>query len=382
MQDPKIAKKLPSGHHRTTLFGYIFATKARIDNQKKNLLDSNTASTRRYNMVNFGPLYNGWDPLASLGQPSKVQPVSHLGFVTAPTSHNGGQQNFAECLAVSWGCAGTLYIHFWGLLLPNGILPAAKIHFASKSSVLLYWQRYCTAREQRPSAKLCGLVQGMELGNFRRGRHLYSAGGNHVWHRPTFYFEHFLTRMCGTIIWYPDSPEFPPAMSMPDICSRLMWKMPLLYRWCPLWLCYLCSFISCLWGFVLVSQGLASNSQSAGVGWWMIAPWFSSCACSTREPLRMKWYKFVWARTTHWHQAQKIIHRPDPFLTHRQTETPLGQLMTLLQSTNHSAKAAVTNDTMPVFCVFKFSSQMAWLLSCVPYKTGHFGDVLPSQSLG
>jgi len=59
MQDPKIAKKLPSGHHRTTLFGYIFATKARIDNQKKNLLDSNTASTRRYNMVNFGPLYNG-----------------------------------------------------------------------------------------------------------------------------------------------------------------------------------------------------------------------------------------------------------------------------------------------------------------------------------
>jgi len=33
-------------------------------------------------------------------------------------SLNGGQQNFARCLAVSW--AGTLYIHF------NGILPAAK----------------------------------------------------------------------------------------------------------------------------------------------------------------------------------------------------------------------------------------------------------------
>jgi len=28
-------KKLPSGHHRTTLSGYIFTTKARIDNQKK-----------------------------------------------------------------------------------------------------------------------------------------------------------------------------------------------------------------------------------------------------------------------------------------------------------------------------------------------------------
>jgi len=28
-------KKLPSGCHRTTLLGYIFATKARIDNGKK-----------------------------------------------------------------------------------------------------------------------------------------------------------------------------------------------------------------------------------------------------------------------------------------------------------------------------------------------------------
>jgi len=33
----KIAKSSPSGHHRTTLSGYIFATKARIDNQKKHV---------------------------------------------------------------------------------------------------------------------------------------------------------------------------------------------------------------------------------------------------------------------------------------------------------------------------------------------------------
>jgi len=31
----KIAKNSPSGHHRTILSGYIFATKARIDNRKK-----------------------------------------------------------------------------------------------------------------------------------------------------------------------------------------------------------------------------------------------------------------------------------------------------------------------------------------------------------
>jgi len=31
----KVSKKLPSRHYRTTLSGYMFATKARIDNRKK-----------------------------------------------------------------------------------------------------------------------------------------------------------------------------------------------------------------------------------------------------------------------------------------------------------------------------------------------------------
>jgi len=33
----KIAKNSPSAHHRTTLSSCIFATKARIDNRKKNV---------------------------------------------------------------------------------------------------------------------------------------------------------------------------------------------------------------------------------------------------------------------------------------------------------------------------------------------------------
>jgi len=52
---PKSRQKSPSGHHRPTLSGYIFATEARIDNRKK-LLSSNTSSTCPYSMVNFGPL--------------------------------------------------------------------------------------------------------------------------------------------------------------------------------------------------------------------------------------------------------------------------------------------------------------------------------------
>jgi len=36
-------KNSPSGHHHTTLLDYIFATKARIDNRKKSLLNTNVS---------------------------------------------------------------------------------------------------------------------------------------------------------------------------------------------------------------------------------------------------------------------------------------------------------------------------------------------------
>jgi len=51
----KIAKNSPFGHHRTTLSGYIFATKAHIDN-RKNLLNSNVSPACPQNMAKFGPL--------------------------------------------------------------------------------------------------------------------------------------------------------------------------------------------------------------------------------------------------------------------------------------------------------------------------------------
>ena len=49
--------------------------------------------------------------------------VSRLGFVTAPKSLSGGHSNFARCLAI-YGLVH--YIHFWGLLPPDGILTIAK----------------------------------------------------------------------------------------------------------------------------------------------------------------------------------------------------------------------------------------------------------------
>ena len=54
-KDAKSRQKSPFGHHRTNLSGYIFATKACIDNPKK-FLSSNISSTCSHNMANFGPL--------------------------------------------------------------------------------------------------------------------------------------------------------------------------------------------------------------------------------------------------------------------------------------------------------------------------------------
>jgi len=90
MQNTKNGQKSPSGHHRTTLSGYVFATKARIDNRKKNLLSSNISSRCPHNMVNFGLLvaeidpvvwgtpanFNGFRVLAALLHGSQVVSVS------------------------------------------------------------------------------------------------------------------------------------------------------------------------------------------------------------------------------------------------------------------------------------------------------------------
>ena len=77
----KSCQKSPSGHHRTSLSGYIFATKARIDNRKK--------IVKQQYVLHMSPQYGelrrtcGWDRLTSLGYPCKFQLVSRLGSVTA-----------------------------------------------------------------------------------------------------------------------------------------------------------------------------------------------------------------------------------------------------------------------------------------------------------
>ena len=90
----KSRQKSPSEHHRTTLSSYIFATKAYIDNRKKNLLSSNMSSKCPHNIVNFGPLVAEIG-LPVCGTPSKFQRLLRLGSVTARQSSSGRQPNFA-----------------------------------------------------------------------------------------------------------------------------------------------------------------------------------------------------------------------------------------------------------------------------------------------
>ena len=47
--------------------------------------------------------------------------------------------------------------------------------------IIHFYVQVLRSLQQRASAKLCGVVPGMELQNFRRGRHLYSAGRPSRW---------------------------------------------------------------------------------------------------------------------------------------------------------------------------------------------------------
>jgi len=51
-----IAKNSPSGHHRTMLSGYIFATIGHVSTIGKTFSNSNVSPTYPQNMVDFGPL--------------------------------------------------------------------------------------------------------------------------------------------------------------------------------------------------------------------------------------------------------------------------------------------------------------------------------------
>ena len=143
-----------------------------MDN-RKNLLNGNISSMSSQYIANFGPL------TAEIGSGVWGTPANFNWFRILPSLLQRRRSPEAnQTLHDVWPSHGLVhYIYIFGGLLPlTEFCPVQFSLYTSKSCVLLYWQRYCTAVKQRASAKVCGVVQGMELGNFCRGRHLYSAG--------------------------------------------------------------------------------------------------------------------------------------------------------------------------------------------------------------
>jgi len=118
---------------------------------------------------------SGWDRFTSLGHPSKFQWVSGLGFVTAPTSLNRGQPNFAWMFGrlLHWYAIYT----FLGALAPNGILTGAK--FTPRANLAFSYIGSVTVRHWSSGRQ-------PNFAAFSRGRHLYSAGRPSRWAYATF----------------------------------------------------------------------------------------------------------------------------------------------------------------------------------------------------
>jgi len=80
----KSHQKSQSGHHPTTLSGYIFATKARIDNQKKRV--------KQQYVLHMSPQYGELDSLAAeTGLPVWGTPANFNGFRVLAALLHGSQ---------------------------------------------------------------------------------------------------------------------------------------------------------------------------------------------------------------------------------------------------------------------------------------------------
>ena len=134
---------------------------------EKNLLSSNISSTCPHNMVNFGLL------VAEIYWQVCGTPVTFNGFCVLTSLLQRRRSSEAnQTLHDVWPSHGLVrYICILGALPPDGILPGAV--FTLRPSLAFSYSGSVTARHY--SSKLCGVVQGMELWNFRRGRQLCSA---------------------------------------------------------------------------------------------------------------------------------------------------------------------------------------------------------------
>jgi len=145
----KISPKNRHAHHRTTLSGYVFATKAHIDNRKKTCDTAiSPPCTRPHNMVNFGPL-------RSTGEFGAPQQISTSFAFSLRYCSDVAQRRSTKLCTMFGRLLGWYTIYtFWRRLAPDGIFPGAK--FTLSPSLALSYIGSVTGRHSS-RAKLCDL---------------------------------------------------------------------------------------------------------------------------------------------------------------------------------------------------------------------------------
>jgi len=123
---------------------------------------------------------NGWDNSGVWGTPANFFGFRRFCFLPSLLQRRRLPEA-NQTLHDVWSSPGLIHYTFLRAVALWQNFAESKIHFATKSCVLIYWQRYCTALEQWAWVKLCSVVQGMELRYFCRGRHLYSVGRPSRW---------------------------------------------------------------------------------------------------------------------------------------------------------------------------------------------------------
>jgi len=167
IQDAKITKKLPCGHHRTTLSRYIFAIKACIDNPSP-----------QYSKLR--PT-NGWDLLVSLRHPANFNRFR----VLASLLHRRRSTVVNKTLQdVSPSPALVYYICILGAL--TDVLPHAK--FTLRPCLAFSYIDRITARHSTTGSQpiFVAMYKEWNYRTFADGATYIRLGGHHVGHRPIF----------------------------------------------------------------------------------------------------------------------------------------------------------------------------------------------------
>jgi len=162
-------KKSPSGYHRTTVSGCISSQIRHVSTIGKKLVKQQYLLHKSAQHGELRP--SGWDSFVSLGHKQLISTA----FASWLRYCSDVAQRKPTKLFTMFTWAGRLYINFRRLLRRNGILPGAKFALLPPSLALSYSQRYCTAVEQWPRSKLCGVEHRAPP------RGLYSAGRPSCW---------------------------------------------------------------------------------------------------------------------------------------------------------------------------------------------------------